>query len=86
MLEMTTTDWFMILDGDEVWTKRGIEEAVETIALDKDRLDCVGADTYSCMGDIFHDHNKKLVAKFNSHVTFFGPFLQTLPGYGVAVE
>ena len=43
MLEMTTTDWFMILDGDEVWTKRGIEEAVETIALDKDRLDCVGA-------------------------------------------
>ena len=81
MLEMTTTDWFMILDGDEVWTKRGIEEAVETIALDKDRLDCVGADTYSCMGDIFHDHNKKLVAKFNSHVTFFlARFYKLYPG------
>ena len=33
----------MILDGDEVWTKRELKRMVETIALDKDRLDCVGA-------------------------------------------
>ena len=31
MLEKTKTDWFMILDGDEVWSKAGIEEAIQTI-------------------------------------------------------
>ncbi len=81
MLEMTKTDWFMILDGDEVWTRRGIEEAMETIELNKDWLDCVGADTYTCMGDIFHDHNKKLVAKFDGSVTFsLARFYKIYPG------
>lgn len=65
MLEKTKTDWFMILDGDEVWTKAGIEEAMQTIQENKKNIDCVGADIYLCMGDIFHDHNRKLVAKIN---------------------
>jgi glycosyltransferase involved in cell wall biosynthesis len=26
MIEKTKTEWFMVLDGDEIWTKRGMEE------------------------------------------------------------
>ena len=35
MLKKTNTDWFMILDGDEVWTKRGAEEAIKIISENK---------------------------------------------------
>lgn len=65
MLERTQTEWFMVLDGDEVWTKRGIEEAVDTINKNKEKINCVIVDVYLCTGDIFHDHNRKLVAKIN---------------------
>ena len=65
MLKKTNTDWFMILDGDEVWSKAGIEEAIRTIQENKGKIDCVGADIFLCIGDIFHDHNRKLVAKIN---------------------
>jgi glycosyltransferase involved in cell wall biosynthesis len=81
MLEMTTTDWFMILDGDEVWTEKGIKEAMDTISLNKDWLDCISADAYTCVGDIFHDHNRKLTAIFNSHVIFrLARFYKINPG------
>lgn len=53
MLDRTTTDWFMILDGDEVWTKRGMEEAIATIT-DEPSPRYLLAPYYLCVGDIFH--------------------------------
>lgn len=56
MLNRTHTEWFMILDGDELWTEQGITEAVEvtktTIA------NCILAPFYLCVGDIWHYSNR----------------------------
>ncbi len=56
MLDRTTTDWFMILDGDEVWTERGMEEAVKMIA--SDQYDVLETFFYECVGDVYHTHYK----------------------------
>ena len=53
MLEKTTTDWFMILDGDEVWTKHAFSE-VKQIIEKKPQTECIIAPFYLCVGDIFH--------------------------------
>lgn len=53
MLERTTTDWFMILDGDEVWTRKGIEEALKVIR-ENNRVECLIVPYYLCVGDIYH--------------------------------
>lgn len=53
MVTRTTTDWFMVLDGDEVWSIRGMQELVQTINADHD-LRCVIAPFYLCVGDVYH--------------------------------
>lgn len=53
MLERTKTDWFMILDGDEIWTKRGVEEALKIMG-EKNSIGCILTPYYLCAGDIFH--------------------------------
>lgn len=57
MLDRTTTDWFMILDGDEVWTNRAIQEALKEIQ--KNQVYAVESFFYMCVGDVFHTHYKK---------------------------
>ncbi len=52
MIGRTTTEWFMILDGDEVWTERGLGEAVRLMG--NDRADCLIAPFYLCVGDLYH--------------------------------
>jgi glycosyltransferase involved in cell wall biosynthesis len=53
MVDRTTTDWFMILDGDEVWTRRGMEEALKVID-DNISVECLIAPFYLCVGDVYH--------------------------------
>lgn len=53
MLDRTKTDWFMILDGDEVWTRRGMEE-VQKVLAENQQVACILAPYYLCVGDIFH--------------------------------
>lgn len=70
MIERTNTEWFMVLDGDEVWTKRGMREALETI---KHRLEieCIMAPFYLCVGDVMHysRRGKFEVLGVTDHVT-----------------
>lgn len=53
MLDRTKTDWFMILDGDEIWTRRGLEEAVKIMS-ENLVISCILTPYYLCAGDIFH--------------------------------
>jgi glycosyltransferase involved in cell wall biosynthesis len=53
MLDRTKTDWFMILDGDEIWTKRGIEEALRKMR-ENNSIGCILTPYFLCAGDIFH--------------------------------
>jgi glycosyltransferase involved in cell wall biosynthesis len=52
MIQKTNTDWFMVLDGDEVWSGNAIKEAIEEIR--KNKFECLVAPFYLCVGDIFH--------------------------------
>lgn len=52
MVERTKTDWWMILDGDEVWSVEAMKEAVESIK--QRQIDCLFARFYLCVGDVFH--------------------------------
>jgi hypothetical protein len=63
MIQKTKTDWFMILDGDEVWTNRGMEEVILCIYENGARINYVLSDIYLCVGDVFHDHNRSLMQK-----------------------
>ncbi len=64
MVERTKTDWFMILDGDEVWPRRAIIEAKEAIS--KGVYDYINIRFYECVGDIYHRHYKEsyITARF----------------------
>ncbi len=72
MLDKTKTDWFMVLDGDEVWIKRGVEEALAIIKT-KPAIECVVAPFYLCVGDIFHKTFRKGRMKMLGVKDFFYP-------------
>lgn len=60
MIEKTTTDWFMILDGDEVWTQTGIKEVLDYINKDSNiEIECLIAPFHLCVGDIEHEYKKE---------------------------
>ena len=80
MLDRTTTDWFMILDGDEVWTKRAIAEAVDTIARTP-REDLLIAPYYACVGDVFHDYLRRGSFRILNRNDRLAPrFVRRVPG------
>ena len=51
MISQTTTDWFMILDGDEIWPSKALKEA-EEIRL-QTHADCILAEFYLCFGSVY---------------------------------
>lgn len=55
MIERTKTDWIMVLDGDEVWPKNTIKEAVDIISNDQ-KIECIMAPFFLCVGDIYHHY------------------------------
>lgn len=56
MVECTKTEWFFILDGDEIWPKRTMDEAA--VLMKKPGIECLIARFYLCVGDIFHTVRK----------------------------
>jgi len=54
MLEETASDWFMILDGDEVWWEESIKEVVKRIQTKGDRMESVVVKMFLPIGDIYH--------------------------------
>lgn len=53
-IEDTRTNWFMLLDGDEVWPKDTIEEFVKTIMSVKSNIMGIVIPTIIPVGDLFH--------------------------------
>ena len=72
MLDRTTTEWFMILDGDEVWTKRGMQEVSESVEKN-DKIECLVAPFYLCVGDIYHRYYKRGNFEIFGRKDFFSP-------------
>jgi len=64
MLEETSFDWVLILDGDEVWWEDGIKrlrKSIETYSSNKDLVVC---STRMLIGDMFH-YQEKLAGKYS---------------------
>lgn len=55
MISKTTTEWFMVLDGDEVWTDRSLFEVHDIIA-HQPQIECLITCFYLCVGDVRHYH------------------------------
>ncbi|EKE06856.1 MAG: hypothetical protein ACD_18C00254G0001 [uncultured bacterium] len=76
MLEKTTSDWFMILDGDEIWNDRGMKEALEIVNYGEDeKIECLIVPFYLCVGDIYHKYYKKGDFEILGKKGFFSPRL-----------
>ncbi len=54
MLDETKIDWFVILDGDEVWWDASIKKLVKVINRDGNRLTSIVSPHYNLIGDIYH--------------------------------
>jgi len=54
MLAETKSDWFLILDGDEVWWEESIGQVVETVQSQGDKLAGIVNPNFSLVGDMFH--------------------------------
>jgi len=54
MLEETTSDWFIVVDGDEIWYEDSIKKVIETIKLEGKNIESVIVPTINLVGDIFH--------------------------------
>jgi len=54
MLEETKSDWFFILDGDEVWWDDSIIGVIREIGEKGGGLDSIVSGYYNVVGDIFH--------------------------------
>jgi len=54
MLEKTGTDWFMILDGDEVWTNDTIAEVFKEMNAAEKGKDTIVVPQWWCLGDVYH--------------------------------
>lgn len=54
LLNETSEDWFMVLDGDEVWWEDKIAETVKIIRQHGNKLDAIVTKYKNLVGDIFH--------------------------------
>lgn len=54
MLEQTSSDWILIVDGDEVWTRQGMEETRRAVDQSGDAYDLMVHPTVMLVGDIRH--------------------------------
>lgn len=57
-LERTKTDWFLLVDGDEVWPENSIKKLVNSISKNQAKVGVV-VKAKICLGDIFHYQDDK---------------------------
>jgi len=58
MLDRTKADWFMILDGDEVWWNDSIKKVTEFIKQKGAKYDTIVTPYYNIIGDIYHHQER----------------------------
>ena len=54
MLEKTTTSWFIVVDGDEVWPRVAIQKLVAKIKSVPREIEAIVVPQWVCQGDVFH--------------------------------
>lgn len=64
MLDRTNTDWFLILDGDDVWPKTTIRELRMRVDRASVKRKAVIVGYWNCVGDVFHYSSKVANIKY----------------------
>lgn len=64
MLKSTKADWFIIVDGDEVWWEGTIRYLLSVIEEGGANLDSIGCRYFNLVGDIYHYQNES-AGKYN---------------------
>ena len=59
MLEATKSDWFLVVDGDEIWWDASINGVTDKIYTAKSDYESVVVPIVNLVGDIFHYQEKK---------------------------
>ena len=54
MIDKTKTEWFLILDGDEIWPKKEIESLIKQAEKAPRTIVGLITNTRNCVGDVFH--------------------------------
>jgi glycosyltransferase involved in cell wall biosynthesis len=54
MLKATKADWLFILDGDEIWTDKGIKQVCDEIQEIGDEIESIVVKTINFLGDVYH--------------------------------
>jgi glycosyltransferase involved in cell wall biosynthesis len=57
MLDETDSDWFIVLDGDEIWWQKSIQALLAEINKNKN-IDSIVVPTVNVVGDMFHVQEK----------------------------
>jgi len=60
MLAETKSDWFIIVDGDEIWWKESIKFLTDLIRNDGDKYDSFVTKYHNMSGDLYHIQSEKL--------------------------
>lgn len=60
MLNQTKGDWFIILDGDEVWWRDSIFEIREILEAQDKSLETIVSRYYNLVGDVFHYQSENI--------------------------
>ncbi len=63
MLDETNSDWFLLIDGDEVWWEKSIQNILEVIEKTGDNIYCIVNPVINLVGDIYH-YQKKSLGKY----------------------
>lgn len=59
MLDATTSDWFMVVDGDEIWWEDSIKKVVDQIKAEGKSIESIVVPTVNLVGDIYHYQEEK---------------------------
>ena len=59
MLDITKSDWFLIVDGDEVWWDGGISKVTQIIRKHGNNLETIVNGYFNIIGDIYHYQEEK---------------------------
>lgn len=53
MLDATKVDWFIVLDGDEIWWRDSIKKVTDFVQENGDKFESIVVPTVNLVGDIF---------------------------------
>lgn len=83
MLAQTKTDWFLLLDGDEIWNESTLSQFLKFLAKQPPSIYAVAMRTRNCVGDIYHylpeDSGKYELLGRKGHLTIRA--YRKLPGF-----